>query len=312
MTLINKGMAMGKKLNKIVLLASLLFTSSTCLAEPKVPAKCVGWVKDYYGNFVGAGKTVTGISKIETISTTTYLSSDTTWFKLDFSRADTVRFNVEGDSCFIFPNSGDSNKIYVKTGWNTTNLKIAVGDPNAVELSYFSAVPKINSILLNWRTESENNSLEWRVYEEKLMQKDLIGKIPASGNSNIPKEYSFNYSCKEPRDYTFWLGEISLNGCEEFYGPVIGSPLINKNIKELVYFPNPFSKEITIDYLDDDKEINARIYNNLGQVIKEVYGKGKLKWDGTDQNSRKMSTGIYHLQILNEEKNKIHKIILVK
>lgn len=309
---------MGKKLNAILLSAAFFLTGSFALAdgvkksEPKVPAKCIGWVMDFYGNFAGAGRTVTGISKIETINTTTYVSSDTTWFRLDFSRADTARFYVDGDSCFIFPNSGDSNQVYVKTGWNTTNLRMAVGDPNAVELSYFSAVPKINSILLNWRTESEYNSLEWRLYEEKTAQKELIGKIPASGNSNMPKEYYFSYPCKESRDYTFWLGELGLNGCEEFYGPVIGNPLVVKNKDELTYFPNPFSKEITFTYPNKNKEINANIYNNLGQVVKRLHGKGEIRWDGVDGASEKLPSGIYFFRELNDKNNKAHKIILMK
>lgn len=312
-------MAMGKTLSALLLLAGLFSISSPFGAQsiekaqaPKVPAKCTGWVKDYNGNFAGAGRKVKALSKIYAESTSTYVSSDTTWFNLDFPRDDTVRFYVDTDSCFIFPNNGDSNRVYIRNGWNTTNLRMAVNHSTAVELSSFFTEPIIDGILLKWRTESEYNSLEWRIYEEKIMKKELIGKLPASGNSNSPKEYSFTYPCVEPKTHTFWLGEMSLDGQEEFYGPVNGSPLLQKNTNKGICYPNPFSKEITIHPNCKKEDINAAIYNNSGQIVKRLNGKDFVKWDGTDKYSRKMSSGIYHCKILNKDKSEVYRIILEK
>ena len=84
-------------------------------------------------------------------------------------------------------------------------------------------------------------------------------------------------------------------------------------------YPNPFNATTVISYsLPKKSKITLKIYNILGQEIKtlvskiQLQGKKSAIWDGTDNQNKKVGSGIYFyiLQIDNEVKSK--KMVLLK
>ena len=74
-----------------------------------------------------------------------------------------------------------------------------------------------------------------------------------------------------------------------------------------------------IDYtISKDSFVDISIYNILGQKIKTLYsgfnykGENNIKWDGTNQESIKVSSGNYIVNILNENNNLTQMITLMK
>ena len=84
-------------------------------------------------------------------------------------------------------------------------------------------------------------------------------------------------------------------------------------------YPNPFNSSTTIEYsLEGDGKVQIAVYNILGQKIKtlldghEYKGDHRITWDGSDNNSNPVPSGVYFYKIKSEQKTETRKMVLVK
>lgn len=87
-------------------------------------------------------------------------------------------------------------------------------------------------------------------------------------------------------------------------------------------FPNPFNPSTTIEFSieqnQQNEQIKLEIYNIKGQKIKQLIsdqfsaGQHSVVWDGTDDNSKTVSSGIYFYKLKVGEFEEIKKMILLK
>jgi flagellar hook assembly protein FlgD len=93
----------------------------------------------------------------------------------------------------------------------------------------------------------------------------------------------------------------------------------NANYNDEMVYPNPFSKETTIEFsLKETEKISISVYNELGQLVKNILmgssinpGKFQVIWDGTDNSASDASNGTYFYSIATSNKIiKSGKIIL--
>ena len=96
---------------------------------------------------------------------------------------------------------------------------------------------------------------------------------------------------------------IGPNNC---YSLGTNYPMIwNSNYKDEMVYPNPFSKETTIEFsLNTPEKVSVSIYNELGQLVKTLlnensvnYGKFQVIWDGTDNSGANATNGTYFYKI---------------
>jgi len=92
------------------------------------------------------------------------------------------------------------------------------------------------------------------------------------------------------------------------------------NLKQTQLFqnyPNPFNPITTISFsLNDDtgKKVMV-IYNLKGQKIREyplLTNQSSIIWNGTDENGKPVSSGIYFYKLKTDTKSYTHKMILLK
>ena len=83
--------------------------------------------------------------------------------------------------------------------------------------------------------------------------------------------------------------------------------------------PNPFNPETTISFqLSADSDVDLKIYNIKGQNIKRLeirnlkLGINEVIWDGTDNDNKPVSSGIYFYKLKIGEFEEIKKMILLK
>ncbi|PIS44650.1 MAG: hypothetical protein COT22_09405, partial [Ignavibacteria bacterium CG08_land_8_20_14_0_20_37_9] len=81
-------------------------------------------------------------------------------------------------------------------------------------------------------------------------------------------------------------------------------------------YPNPFSSSTSISYkLNEQSNISVRIYNILGQRVKEfkvgiqAAGVRGIVWDGTNEIGRKVPPGVYLYQLMTGNKSEIKKML---
>jgi len=82
-------------------------------------------------------------------------------------------------------------------------------------------------------------------------------------------------------------------------------------------YPNPFSSSTSISYkLAEQSNISVKIYNILGQVVKEfrvgsqVAGIHGVVWDGTNNLGKKVATGVYFYQLQTSKEVLAKKMVL--
>ena len=84
-------------------------------------------------------------------------------------------------------------------------------------------------------------------------------------------------------------------------------------------FPNPFNAQTTISYqVPESKHVVLKIYDISGQGIRilkdevQEAGKYSITWDGTDDESRFVATGIYMIGLKIGENVAIKKMLMIK
>jgi len=154
------------------------------------------------------------------------------------------------------------------------------------------------------------NADEYLVYNGILTQIDESGEfavcyvsldIPANGNTSVSVVADFDASAENqivPQDF------------------------------QLTNYPNPFNPETTISFFvtQTPSFVTLEIYNLKGQKVKVlspslchpelVEGRGgtnySVIWDGTDDNSIEVSSGIYFIRLINGDLESSKKIMLLK
>ncbi|MDA3814209.1 MAG: C25 family cysteine peptidase [Candidatus Cloacimonetes bacterium] len=84
-------------------------------------------------------------------------------------------------------------------------------------------------------------------------------------------------------------------------------------------YPNPFNPFTKIEYdVPKTGKVTIKVYNIRGQYVKTLINEQKepgsyfTYWDGTDNNNRKISSGIYFYQLEAKSSTKTKKMILIK
>lgn len=84
-------------------------------------------------------------------------------------------------------------------------------------------------------------------------------------------------------------------------------------------YPNPFNPNTTIRFnMPQTERVNISIYNIKGQLVKTLVdnvvsaGDHYVTWNGTDNNSREVSSGVYFYKLDTDTHAEMEKMLLVK
>lgn len=200
-----------------------------------------------------------------------------------------------------------------------------------VELSSFTAQPhQGNSVMIQWRTQSETNVLGFSIY--RGLDEDLAAAlrlditIPAT-NTSQAKTYVYYDREVQTGHYYYWLESIDFDGDSQLFGPVNihldgndpGSPDVAPipGFKDI--YPNPFNPEATIRYgVDKAGSVDIKIYNYRGQLVRNLVDTQKSKgwhqaiWDGNNDQGIKVTSGVYFARMNMNGKQYMRKMVMMK
>ena len=124
---------------------------------------------------------------------------------------------------------------------------------------------------------------------------DKIGFVNGNGNSNSPKNYSFDDNNVTAGKYSYRLKQIDNDGQFEYSKTIevdLGAP---KKFELSQNYPNPFNPTTTIKFnLPEAGNVKLTLFNILGQEIKTLVNEFKesgvhtINFDASELNS-----GIY-------------------
>ncbi len=195
-----------------------------------------------------------------------------------------------------------------------TGSPMLVFDEHLYTEAYFDSVRiEVSADTLSWQTIYGNSGLHdwWHpVYVpiNQLAGQNLYFRFRLTDQSNSVDLTDPGWTIDNIRIVT---GSATPNSDETVTG--IPVTILYQN------FPNPFNPETTIKFsLSVDSPVSIDIYNIKGQKVinlaSDIFkgGTHTLKWNGTDENGKPVSSGIYFCTMNSNDKVKTQKMILLK
>jgi hypothetical protein len=205
---------------------------------------------------------------------------------------------------------------------NTFYFASTSGSPLPVELSSFSAVVLENGVKLKWRTETEVNNFGFEIERADINLKSEIrnpqfsklGFVQGNGNSNSPKNYSFNDENVSAGKYSYRLKQIDTDGNFEYSKTIEVDLGLPRKFELSQNFPNPFNPTTTISFtLPESGNINLTVYNIIGEQVEQLFNGYKEAGIHTiNFNASELNSGIYIYKIEANGLTKSRKMMLVK
>jgi hypothetical protein len=280
------------------------------------------------------------------IQTDTFYQNNTTLFVTNDHGRHTTDFRNHGDDC-----DGCEHIMLLAIGRNVTSglvnndihyqieLAATVGgllnfstpqatgislyegsNPLPVELAFFSGTVLGNAVKLNWRTETEVSNYGFEIQKSEIRSKEsewaTIGFVEGNGNSNSPKDYSFEDNNAKYGSYAYRLKQIDTDGQFEYSkiievdaGNIPDGFVLEQN------YPNPFNPSTTIRFVLAEIQIaKLVVYDVLGNEVAVPFNgiaEGGKVYD-VELNAVNLSSGIYFYRLETENKVEIKKMLLLK
>jgi hypothetical protein len=194
--------------------------------------------------------------------------------------------------------SGDDLLFY----FNSTKSTGATTLP--VQVTSFTGVVQDNTVALDWNTATEVNSYMFEIERRTATQWENIGKIPAGGTSNAPREYAYRDSLNNiSKGSIFYrLKFIDNDGSFQYSGEleVLVTTGVTTTAIPNIYalsqnYPNPFNPTTTINYqLQKSGSVSLKVYDMLGREVATLVNgnKGPGNYSAVFDASR-FSSGTY-------------------
>jgi hypothetical protein len=181
-------------------------------------------------------------------------------------------------------------------------------------IANFKGIKTENSDVLTWTTTSELNNAAFTVLYsndgKNYTPLTTVNSKATSGNSNV--ELSYSAENKQPKlGHNYYkLEQIDMDG----------KSLMNTQVVDLMWgatastinvYPNPTSNELNIDIFTTKAENSTiKILDMSGRILKEIQTKLSAGANSIQTNIGELATGIYTLQIF--ENNKITQVSKVE
>ncbi len=190
-------------------------------------------------------------------------------------------------------------------------------NPVLVELSVFSAKEEEGKILLQWRTESENNILRYEIQRYNyfhLQTWETIGTVMAGGISNSNKNYFFYDELPLPGISSYRLKQINNNGSTDYSNAV--DIELKKNFAFVLYnnYPNPFNPVTNIRFAIPSKgKVLLEVFNLLGERVCRLINEEREAGIYRETfNAEKLPGGYYIYRLYFNNNIKTGKMMLIK
>lgn len=190
--------------------------------------------------------------------------------------------------------------------YNTAWTLSSVSSPLPVELLYFDASKKENSVELNWSTATEINN-QLFVLERSSNGKDFypIGKVEGAGNST--QQLNYHYSDLSPlKGISYYrIKQIDFDG--KFSYSQTAAVNFNGDSKQFTVFPNPATSQLYIAKYDlSNSEII--ISDMTGRILKSE----KVSASNQDLypiGIEDLLSGVYSIEIVSYNKRETTRFV---
>ena len=164
-----------------------------------------------------------------------------------------------------------------------------------VLFTLFNAKCDNKKVLLTWKTAQEQNSSHFDIEKsEDGIHWTVIGSLPATGNSNSEKSYSFMDNNSAQNNY-YRIVEFDLNGSPQFTSIIQSTCSVTNTFK---LWPNPVRDKAFINITTENaSQVMINIFDSKGSLVKMqrdmiLQGSNQLNVD-----MKPLTSGIYLISI---------------
>ncbi|MDQ3021950.1 MAG: FG-GAP-like repeat-containing protein [Bacteroidota bacterium] len=220
-----------------------------------------------------------------------------------------------------FDNDGDIDVAAFDNSLPDISILLNGDVPFPAEFSSFTSSVNSNTVSLRWTTTSEENNSGFEI-ERSIVNAEWskINFIEGSGNSNSPKNYSYDDRNLSSGKYKYRLKQIDFNGNYKYYElhneVSIGIP---GKFELLQNYPNPFNPSTKINYsIRADGIVTIKIYDVNGKEVQTIVNEFKnagyysAEFKARDGQGSKLASGVYYYRMEAGSFVQTKKMLLLK
>ncbi len=202
--------------------------------------------------------------------------------------------------------------VAARTGYNGfSQVAIANGPilPLAVDLFEFDVMARNHMVYLDWQTKSEDNN-DYFIVQKRKDNTEWEDVAIIEGKGTVSTLSYYDYVDSKPYSGVSYYRLMVVNKKGEGYPSKVKTVMIDKDF-DVSLFPNPAKENIAIN-IESKSESNIRInvYNSLGKMVYSDYVTMKEGANKYDMQLNNFATGVYHLQLKND--NITHNVSFIK
>ena len=226
------------------------------------------------------------------------------------------------------------------TGDNTTaypalSATFTVNDASLpVTLSLWDGTSKNGEVILNWTTDSEIENLGF-IIERALTDKGPWNEIATfsnndalkgQGSTNNATNYQFtDESVEVGQTYFYRLSDVDYQGVRKTH-TVISVVVSGKDQNAIPgsfslerIYPNPFNPSTTVSFtVNEATDIAVNLFDVNGRLVSRLTnnryesGNYNVRWNGLTRDGQPAPSGIYLVQISNNQSSLTRKVVLAR
>ncbi len=143
--------------------------------------------------------------------------------------------------------------------------------------------------------------------------------LQAEGEAVINHYSVTYYGTDTPRVFTYAGTPVDIYSKVNLGVNIDLRDIIVDNTSIVKNYPNPFNGSTNIDYeLLDEGKVRITVYNAKGNKVRTLingtqeYGAYTVTWDGKDDHSNQVSSGIYYVVLEVNGQRQVNKMVLLK
>jgi len=245
------------------------------------------------------------------------------WFETQHSQLENLSFGTNIMEVAYREDGTQIDKFIIQL--DGTEPPLGDGSP---ESAYISPAPPAkpyqldvsltapDAIYVSW----EHDSGDVTGFKVKRMEADVFSEIARTGP--FVREYT-DSGLGDTTRYTYTVQAYNAAGNSNFANPVdtttgiiSGTEHVSSTPAHALNYPNPFSDMTWFRFtLAERSEVTLIVYNSLGQIVKQLTntvleaGTHATSWDGTDQEGRRVSRGVYFCRLQHSAAGHVFKVL---
>lgn len=166
----------------------------------------------------------------------------------------------------VFEYNGSKAPVYNRNDVLTASA--IAGGSLPLTWKSFTATAVSNGILLNWATAQEINTARFDIERsDDGTHYTQIGQLPASGNSNNEKQYSFTDMAPQNGRYLYRIRQVDIDGASSYSKTVSITYKLLSNEANASVYPNPAKDNIVLYWPGNIPSASLSISDASGRLI---------------------------------------------